>query len=506
MTHRLALALVATLPAALGTAHGQVIAVKTAPIADGGQFAFLPSANLGMGGLSIALPDSSLDPFINPAKGAWLKGTRVFGAPTFFSVTRKAGGGMTLPLGASVSSGPWFTQLLVAMQDIDRPGNNGPVVSPVAATADSRAPQPTSDVVTPPDDNNGSRGNRYVHGMLGRRLGRGFSLASSASWWRLNAMDGVDLYYPSSASVRQHGEASDIRVGVFKEFGRGHSIEAVALRNRFAMTQDVSSTETLWDPTLRQFTSRPRVEPNADQTDTWGLHLGYLRPLADSTWHVGAILTGNLISQPRLPAYELPEVPADAGRAQAYNIGAGISRSIRQLVAGFEAIYEPIWSQSWVRAGEPTEARDGTPIDAGTTVLESHFRFNNAIARLGLGFAVPIVGEHALAFQAGGQLRAIRYRLEQQDAIQAARVASTQSWNEWTRSWGVSYRFAGAALQYRGNLTTGASRPGFDDNGGVVFAPGIDARPCCAQTVPFGLKFDDVRTTTHQISFSVPIR
>ena len=503
---RFALVLAALAPAALSAAHAQVIAVKTAPIADGGQFAFLPSANLGMGSLSIALPDSALDPFINPATGARLSGVRVFGAPTFFSVTRKAGGGLTLPLGASVSSGPWFTQLLVAMQDIDRTGNDGPVVSPLAATADSRAPQPTTDVAATPDDDKASRENRYVHGTIGRRFGHGLSLASSASWWRLNMVDGVELYYPVNDQVRQHGEASDVRIGLLKEFGPGHSLEAVALHNRFAMNQDVASTETLWDPTLRQFTFRARVAPNADETDTWGLHVGYRRPLADSTWHVGAILTANRINQPRLPAYDLPEVPSDAARAQAYDIGAGISRSTRQLVAGFEAVYEPIWRHSWVRAGEPTEARDGTPIDAGTTVLENDFRFHNAIARLGLGFGVPIVGEHALTFEAGGELRAIRYRLEQQDAIQVTRVASTQGWNEWTRSWGVSYRFAGAAVQYRGNLTTGASRPGFDDDGGVVFAPGIDARPCCGQQVAFGLRFDDVRTTTHQISFSVPIR
>ena len=503
---RFALVLAALAPAALSAAHAQVIAVKTAPIADGGQFAFLPSANLGMGSLSIALPDSALDPFINPATGARLSGVRVFGAPTFFSVTRKAGGGLTLPLGASVSSGPWFTQLLVAMQDIDRTGNDGPAVSPLAATADSRAPQPTTDVAATPDDDKASRENRYVHGTIGRRLGHGLSLASSASWWRLNMVDGVELYYPVNDQVRQHGEASDVRIGLLKEFGPGHSLEAVALHNRFAMNQDVASTETLWDPTVRQFTFRSRVAPNADETDTWGLHVGYRRPLADSTWHVGAILTANRINQPRLPAYDLPEVPSDAARAQAYDIGAGISRSTRQLVAGFEAVYEPIWRHSWVRAAEPTEARDGTPIDAGTTVLENQFRFHNAIARLGLGFGVPIVGEHALTFEAGGQLRAIRYRLEQQDAIQVTRVASTQGWNEWTRSWGVSYRFAGAAVQYRGNLTTGASRPGFDDDGGVVFAPGIDARPCCGQQVAFGLRFDDVRTTTHQISFSVPIR
>jgi hypothetical protein len=73
----------------------------------------------------------------------------------------------------------------------------------------------------------------------------------------------------------------------------------------------------------------------------------------------------------------------------------------------------------------------------------------------------------------------------------------------------VSYRIAGASLQYRGNLTTGASRPGFDDTGGVAFSPtSIDARPGPGfnSTVPFGLRFGGVRTTTHQLSFSVPIR
>jgi hypothetical protein len=199
-------ALVATLPAALGTARGQVIAVKTAPIADGGQFAFLPSANLGMGGLSIALPDSALDPFINPATGVRFSGSRVFGAPTFFSVTRKAGGGLTLPLGASISSGAWFTQLLVAMQDIDRTGNDGPVVSPLAAAdARSATATTTSDVVTS-DDDKASRQNRYVHGLLGRRLGHGFSLASSASWWRPEHGRRSRAVLPVSDRVRQHGK------------------------------------------------------------------------------------------------------------------------------------------------------------------------------------------------------------------------------------------------------------------------------------------------------------
>jgi hypothetical protein len=152
------------------------------------------------------------------------------------------------------------------------------------------------------------------------------------------------------------------------------------------------------------------------------------------------------------------------------------------------------------------DARNGTAIEAGTNVLENRFHFHNGVARLGLAAALPIAGGHALTLETGGQLRAIRYRLEQWDAVQVAQTASTQGWNEWTRSWGLSYRFAGAALQYRGNLTTGASRPGFDDGGNVVIAPTIDSRPGFSSTVPFGLRFAEVRTTTHQISFSVPIR
>jgi hypothetical protein len=501
---RLGFVVAAALSAGLSAARAQVITVKTAPIADGGQFAFLPSANLGMGGLSIALADSSLDPFVNPAKGARLRGARVFGAPTFFTVTRKAGGGLTLPLGASVSGGRWFSQLVVAMQDINRAGqSNGPIVALDATSTTS---------VVSEDDSKASRQNQYVHGLVGRRFGHGLSVASSASWWRLNDVDGVDLYYPQSLNVRQRGDAVDVRVGVLEELGRGQSIEAVAVHNRFAMTQDVSFMDAFWDPTLRQIVGRPRVEPNADQTDTWGLHLAYVRPLADSTWRVGAIVTGNRIRQPRLPAYELPEVPADAGRAQAYNLGGGITRSVDWWRAGLDVIYEPIWSRTWVRADEPAEARDGTALAAGATTLENHFRFQNAITRLGLSASLPLGKEQKLTFETGGQLRAMRYRLEQRDAVAQATSASTQHWNEWTRTWGVSVRIAGASLQYRGRLTTGAGRPGFDDQGNIVFAPtaatsAIAPPPPGGFGSPFGgLRFGGVRTTTHQISFSVPIR
>src|SRR5215203_4848089 len=485
-------------------ASAQVIAVKNAPIADGGQFAFLPSANLGMGGLSIALADSALDPFINPAKGARLSGMRVFGAPTFFTVSRDAGGGLTLPLGVSASTGAWFTQFVIAMQDIDRGGNSQQVFP---ATADARPLE--SSFVGPVDDGKISRQNRYLHATLGRRFDGHLSVAANVSWWGLHAVDGVELYYPSSQNVRQHGDALDLRLGVLKEMKGGQSLEAVAVHNRFSVDQSVAFTDVFWDPNVRQMTFIPRVDPNADHTDTWGLHLAYSRPLADSTWRVGAIATGNRIRQPSLPGYELPQVPADAGTALAYNLGAGVSRTAGPLTLGLDGILEPISSRTWVKADKPVETLAGTMLDAGTRTLENQFRFMNAIARMGVAATIPFATDHSVRFETGGQLRAIRYQLDQRDAVRAEHTTSTQHWNEWTRSWGISVRFSGAYLHYRGNLTTGAGRPGFDEinNGGVitpaVFPPGgglIDVVPS------FGPKFDDVRATTHHITLSVPIR
>jgi hypothetical protein len=492
------LACLTAVPAAATAAHAQIIAVKTAPIADGGQFAFLPSANLGLGGLSIALPDSTLDAFVNPAKGSRLRGTHVFGSPTFYTVSRGAGGGLTLPVGTSISSGAWFSQFAIAMQEVEHTGRDDGVLFPTVALE--------GDVPAPfVQDDEPSRRNQYLHATVGRRLSRlGASVAASASWWSLNALDGVELYYPGSQHVRQHGEALDLRLGLFKEW-RGQSLEALVLRNRSGMNQDVAFADIFWDPSQRQIVQIARFEPNAERTETWGLHLGYTRPLADSSWRLGGIVTANRIEQPRLPNYGLPQVPADEGRAHAYDVGAGISRSGKSWTFGVDAIFEPIWSRSWDHARKATETRTGVPIAAGTTTLANRFRFTNGILRAGVGTSGVVTETVSIGFEAGGQLKAVRYRLEQFDAVQLSETASTQSWNEWTRSWGMSLRFAGADLRYRGSLTTGAGRPGFDDEGPVFTA--VDAlssfRPFPAFAVtPFG----DVRVTTHQISFSIAIR
>jgi hypothetical protein len=392
--------------------------------------------------------------------------------------------------------------MLVAMQEVDNTGASQNLFPELAAQLDG-----TMQIV---DQKEVSRTNQYFHGLVGRRFAD-LSVAASASWWGLKALDGVDLFYGGGNPVRQSGGALDMRLGVFKESAR-QSFEAVVLHNRIGVDQDVAFVRQMWDPSSRQLVVRPELQPNADRTRTTGLHLGYTRRLAsDTSWRVGAIVTGNRISQPSLPAYALPQVPADAGHASAFNVGGGIARNKGPWTYGFDAIYEPIWSRTWTNADKATETVQGQRLDAGTSTLNSRFRYSNAIARVGFAAAIPMAKDKSLTLETGGQVHAFRYDLNQWDAIQQEQSKSRQNWNEWTRTWGVSVRLIGADLRYRGSLTTGAGRPGFDQpNGIIVNDPRVlssSSVPGFSSFVPFpSPAFDDVRTFTHQISLSVPIR
>src|SRR3970282_1491885 len=53
-------------PAAIaGPLAAQLIPVRSVPVAAGDQFLIYPSRNLAMGGVSVALRDPLLDPFVN---------------------------------------------------------------------------------------------------------------------------------------------------------------------------------------------------------------------------------------------------------------------------------------------------------------------------------------------------------------------------------------------------------------------------------------------------------
>jgi hypothetical protein len=490
-------------------ARAQLIAIKTVPIAQGDQFQIFPSANLGMGNVSIALADTLLDPFINPAKAARLGAARFFSAPTVYGISHGAGGGRTLPLATVAGVGAWFAGLVLAAQQVDasRPPDNGDIAfnAPVPL-ASGRTPV----AAAPPKQT--SYGNQYALAMLGRKLpGAGLALAASASLARLTGVDGVDLLYPGNAGLNQFGHALDIRLGLLKEWKGERSLEALALYNRFGMTNDVTYLDPFWDPGTQAFALRPRDERNHDQTNTWGLHVAYARPLGTAGWRIGWLVTANRMSHPKLPEYELanvPVIPRDPGRSAAYNVGIGLSKVRGPTTFGVDAIYEPIWSYTWADASSPVVTTGGDTIPVGGRTVENHFRFSNRLLRLGVSrdIALEPLGK-AAELQLGLVVHSVRYRLAQYDNVQAAGHGLDQGWVEWTPTWGLSLRFPDLEIRYRGRVTKGTGRPGVQSVGFVAAGRATALAESSILVAPSGpLGLQEVSTTTHQISISVPLR
>lgn len=75
----------------------QLIPLRTVPVASGDQFLVLPSATLGMGGVTIAVDDPLADGWTNPAKGTLVEEPAFIGAPTYYGISRSGGGGRTFP-------------------------------------------------------------------------------------------------------------------------------------------------------------------------------------------------------------------------------------------------------------------------------------------------------------------------------------------------------------------------------------------------------------------------
>jgi len=123
-------------------APAQLIPIKTIPIAQGDQFQIFPSDNLGLGGVSIALPDLVGDPFANPATTARLRGSRFFSAPTVYSVSRGTGGGRSLPFAMLAHRANWYGGLALVLQQVD--ASRPPQQGPTGFVATPRTPTPRS--------------------------------------------------------------------------------------------------------------------------------------------------------------------------------------------------------------------------------------------------------------------------------------------------------------------------------------------------------------------------
>lgn len=185
-------------------AAAQLVALRSVPVASGDQFLVYPTRRMGMGGPSIALRDSWLDPFVNPAKGALTTESAFFASPTFYGISEHNGAGRTLPLSGLFTGGAWFGGVSMALQQIEnRQGTR--VAFPVTWEWTGAARRL---------DESASR-NLYLHGFAGRRVAEGMSVGAGVSYASLDALDGVDLLYQGSDGVEQDGDVVDFRAGLY---------------------------------------------------------------------------------------------------------------------------------------------------------------------------------------------------------------------------------------------------------------------------------------------------
>lgn len=495
----LVLALV-VMASGVGSAIGQQITIRTVPISQSHQFDLFPSRTQAMGGLAIAVDDSLYDPFSNPAKGARFASSRGFSAPGLYRVSAGAGAGRTLPVGALVRSGNWFGGAAVAIQQVDlsQPSIFALQVPDPCITCVNRGVElPAA---------NRSNGNAYGQALLGRVFpASGLAIGASVFWADLNGVDGVDLLYAGSARLKQYGHAMDLRIGALKELAGDRSFSALLLHNRYATTHDVYYIDPFWDPGAQQFAQRPRLEQNLDHTNTWGLHLQYSQPLRNTGWKLGWIATTNIMSHPKIPNYEIQNIPRDPGNSEAFNFGVGISKSVQAATVGLDVVYEPIWSYTWADQAGPVQAANGTTIAAGGKTIENRFRFSNAIVRMGFAQDIAIdQSAKAFGFQLGLSVHRIDYHLAQRDNVQLTSRRLQEDWVEWTPTWGASLRFPAWELRYRGSVTNGTGRPGvFAGDVTAVDAPRL-GNILVAPSGPLSLS--GVRVMAHQVSISFPFK
>ncbi|MGH7456140.1 MAG: hypothetical protein ACRENG_32600, partial [bacterium] len=241
-------------------AQAQLISVRSVPVAATEQFLVVPSQNLGMGGVSIAYDDPSLDPFVNPAKGGRIRGVYLFSAPVFGNITENNGGVRTLPMGALLGSRRWFGGMSLAVQQLSGPERTDFISWRTTIDVARNSSSLLADQ---------NKNNLYAAGLIGTKFGgTGISLAAGVSWAGLEAMHGVDFLYGNSSRIEQSGHIVDYRLGLLREKSGQPSFEILLLHNRIHMTHDVYYNRWVWEGFSVD------IVRNLDQTHTWGLHLG----------------------------------------------------------------------------------------------------------------------------------------------------------------------------------------------------------------------------------------
>ncbi len=465
----------------------QVVTPKTVPVLQSGQFDIFPSARAGMGGAVIAVDDTLLDPFVNPAKATRIGVAHIFGAPFFHSISGGRGGGRSLPVGGGGSSGNWSATGLFTFQQLDRAG---PIWT--LSTRDRSA------------------SNQYVAGSLARRLSASTSLGFGVQLASLGAIDGVDLLYAGSDRIEQSGRLADFRLGLTKETGKDQNLEVMLVHARTDMRHDVRFTTWRWDPATQQSITEQRTDLNQDRTHIWGLHSEYSRPVGSEGWQIGWLGTVNRLSHPKIPNYVIQNIPRDPGTTYSFNAGMGISRMAAGTSFAADLIYEPMFADTWADAANDTAVVGGGTIAAGEKTIENTFRFNNIKLRFGAGrdFEIRRASGTVLGYQLGLGLHSIKYRLQQANHVQRTFRTQREDWIEWTPTLGLRLRSGAVDMMYNFSVTCGPGACGQEQQQGFFAVP--DAVALAAGGIiaaPSGdLFMQSGALKIHKLTISVPIR
>lgn len=457
----LSLALLAGSLAAPHEARAQLVTPKTVPVLQSGQFEMYPSARAGMGGTAIAVDDTLLDPFVNPAKTSRGKTGRVFITPFLHSISGSRGGGRSIPLGGSGSWGSWSATGLFTFQQLDRAG-------------------PAWNLSTSEQ----SAFNQYVAGSIARRLSRGAAIGFGMHLASLEALDGVDLLYGGSDRIEQSGSLADFRLGYSRETAGDRHFELLVLHSRTDMRHDVRFTTWRWNEVNRQIIQQQRTEVNEDRTHIWGVHSEYSKPVGSNGWKLGWLGTINRLNHPKIPNYVIQNIPRDPGTTWSFNAGMGIGRTVRGSSFAADLIYEPMFADTWADAARDTVTAGGGVIAAGGKTVENEFLFRNVRFRLGAGHET-IVGKRntLVGYQAGLALHAIDYRLRQTNNVLDTFRTQNEDWIEWTPTLGLRVKTRDLDVLYNFSVTCGpggcgGSQPVFtavpdraSGGGGIIAAP-----------------------------------
>lgn len=488
-----ALALLLGTLAAPPSIAGQLIPVRTVPVASGDQFRLRPSQSMGMGGVHMAVDDSLADPWTNPALGHRTSTSTFIGSPTFYGISQNGGAARSFPVSALIAGSRWFGGASLAFQQVEN--RNGVNTALVARNIDlcfgcGGGGGALSDTYGR---------NLYASGFIGTRLGGGpWSIGVGASSAALDAMDGVDLLYSGSSRIDQDGTLSDFRVGLQRD-GTRDRVGIVVAHNRVSMLHDVTWVDWNWDDIAGTPNVVTRVERNEDQTRTWAGSVSWDHDLAVDGWRIGARATANRKSHPKIPNYSLQNIPRDPGTTWAYEAGFGFSMTEAASTFALDVALQPIWSNTWQEANAADASASGGSVQVGDRSIENDFFFTNVVLRSGISHQISSVG-----LQAGVEVRSYDYTLDQVNRVTNTYRSQDESWVEWSPTFGTVVSLNGLDLRYSLRATTGTGRPGTLWADGRAETLAADADFILAPSGPLTLQ--DARVVTHQISVTIPVR